>query len=154
MKGISAFIATALLIVFTVAIGGMISLWLTGFTSTTTKTISGESGNKTTCMYAGISLRNLNFANPYLTGRIENTGNVVLGNINLQILYQNASTQKIPLCLVSGTAQACTSSDIILSQSNVISFSVSSGSNYDKIRLTSNCSGVADEAERIDVTTS
>jgi flagellin-like protein len=36
MKGISPMIAVVLLIAFTVAVGGIISVWLTGFTRTTT----------------------------------------------------------------------------------------------------------------------
>jgi flagellin-like protein len=151
MKGISPMIATVLLIAFTVAIGGIISIWLTTYTTTTTETISKESETRMTCMYAGIALRNLKFNNSYLTGNIENTGSIKLSDINLHIIYQNASVEKIPLCLIGGIAKSCSTSNITLSQRDLISFNVSAGSNYDKIRVTSNCAEGTDEAERSEV---
>lgn len=54
MKGISTFIATILLIAFTVAVGGIISLFLTGFTKTQTGTAESIGTNVTKC--GGISI--------------------------------------------------------------------------------------------------
>jgi len=54
MKGVSPFIATILLIAFTVAIGGIISLFLTGFTRTQTGTAESIGTNITKC--GGISI--------------------------------------------------------------------------------------------------
>jgi FlaG/FlaF family flagellin (archaellin) len=59
MKGISAFIATILIIAITVVIGGMISLFLTGFTSTQTGTISQQTSNQTACAGAYISIESV-----------------------------------------------------------------------------------------------
>lgn len=42
-------IATVLLIAFTVAVGGILSLWLTGFTTTTTSSVETASTNVTKC---------------------------------------------------------------------------------------------------------
>lgn len=151
MKGISPMVAVVLLIAITVIVGGIISVWLTGYTTTTTETISKESEARIACMHAGISIRNLKFNDPYLTGYIENTGSVKLGNINLQIIYQNASVEKIPLCLIGGTAGNCSASNITLSQGDLITFNVSIGSNYDKIRVTSNCTEGTYEAQRSEV---
>jgi len=39
MKGISPMIATVLLIAFTIAIGGILSVWLSGYTKTATTTV-------------------------------------------------------------------------------------------------------------------
>jgi flagellin-like protein len=154
MKGISPLIATVLLIAFTIAVGGIISIWLTGYTTTTTEIISEESEARIACIGAGISLRDLKFNSTisYLTGNIENTGTVKLGDIDLHILYQNASVEKIPLCLIGGVAKNCTKSNITLSQRDIVSFNVSSGSTYNKIRVTSNCSEATDEAESDEVT--
>ncbi len=54
MKGVSTFIATILLIAFTVAVGGIISLFLTGFTKTQTGTAESIGTNITKC--GGISI--------------------------------------------------------------------------------------------------
>jgi FlaG/FlaF family flagellin (archaellin) len=56
MKGVSAFVATILIIAITVVIGGMISLFLTGFTSTQTGTVSQQTSNQTACAGAYISI--------------------------------------------------------------------------------------------------
>jgi len=42
-------VATVLLIAFTVAIGGIINLWLTGFTTTTTSSVETAATNVTKC---------------------------------------------------------------------------------------------------------
>jgi len=48
-KAISPMIAVVLLIAFTVAVGGIMSLWLTGFTTTTTSSVETASINQTKC---------------------------------------------------------------------------------------------------------
>ncbi|MFH0710956.1 MAG: hypothetical protein V1944_00060 [Candidatus Aenigmatarchaeota archaeon] len=50
MKGISAMIATVLLIAFTVAIGGVMSIWLTGLTSTQQQQVSNQSSAQVKCV--------------------------------------------------------------------------------------------------------
>jgi flagellin-like protein len=49
-KAISPMIATILLIAFTVAIGGIISVWMTGYTRTTGASVSGATENMTACL--------------------------------------------------------------------------------------------------------
>lgn len=49
MKGISPMIAIVLLIAFTVAIGGIMSVWLTGLTSTQTQQVSNQSAAQVKC---------------------------------------------------------------------------------------------------------
>lgn len=49
MKAISPFIAIVLLIAFTVAVGGLISLFLTGLTTTQTGTAEAVTTNQTRC---------------------------------------------------------------------------------------------------------
>jgi flagellin-like protein len=48
-KAISPMIAVVLLIAFTVAVGGIMSLWLTGYTTTTTGSVETASTNQTKC---------------------------------------------------------------------------------------------------------
>ena len=49
-KAISPMIATVLLIAFTVAVGGILSLWLTGYMTTTTGIVETASTNQTKCV--------------------------------------------------------------------------------------------------------
>jgi len=48
-KAISPMIAVVLLIAFTIAVGGILSLWLTGFATTTTQSVETASTNQTKC---------------------------------------------------------------------------------------------------------
>lgn len=55
MKGLSPIVATVILIAFAVAIGGLVAVWLTNFTDTTTG-FTGQKGSQlTNC--AGIGLK-------------------------------------------------------------------------------------------------
>lgn len=54
-KGISTFIAAILLIAFTVAVGGIISFWLTGYTTTSTGAVEASTSNQTKC--AGVFIK-------------------------------------------------------------------------------------------------
>ena len=49
MKGISPLIAAVLLIAFTVAVGGIISLWLTSFSKTTTSAVQTSTEKQVKC---------------------------------------------------------------------------------------------------------
>jgi len=49
-KAISPMIATILLIAFTVAVGGIISVWMTSYTRTTGASVSSVTENTTACM--------------------------------------------------------------------------------------------------------
>lgn len=143
-KGISPMIATVLLIAFTVAVGGLISVWITGFTSTTTEEVGKQSETEIYCSYGGISVSSLSYCNYYLSGIVRNTKMVTIGNITLQIIFTNASVQKIYLCQ---NGSACTgASNMTLSPGEIASFNVSiGGSNYNKIHIYTNCSNVYDD---------
>lgn len=142
MKGISPLLATILLIAFTVAVSGIISLWLISFSKTTTTTVGTEAETQLVCSYAGISLYDVKYSNNYLSGTIENVGSVPLGNISLQVIYTNATQQKFELCLVGNQAISCSVSNISLtSYGDIVTFNISiGGSNYNKIRAIGNCS--------------
>lgn len=49
MKGISSIIAAVLLIAFTVAVAGIVSVWSTTMTTSQTKTITNQSAGQTVC---------------------------------------------------------------------------------------------------------
>jgi flagellin-like protein len=141
-KGISPLIATVLLIAFTVAVAGIVSVWITTFTTTSTQSVSGHSETELVCVYAGVKLSDLKYcsSNGRMSGIVENTNLIDLGNITLQVIYQNASSQKIYLCLNGSSCNALGASTMALTPREKQSFNVSiGGSNYDKIHLYTNC---------------
>ena len=146
-KGISSLIASVLLIAFTVAAFGIIQLWGISFISTQTEQVSGQTETELTCIYGGISVSTLRYCNSYLGGIVENTNMIDLGNVTLQIVYQNSTMSSHPLNN-SGTEIYMT-----LEPGEWESFNVTiSGSNYNKIHLYTNCSDVYDDATTADVT--
>jgi len=151
MKGISPLIATVLLIAFTIAVGGLISIWLTGFTQTTTQSVGSQASNQITCANGGLSLSSLSYCNGYLAGKITNQGTVSLGNLSLTVIFTNSSnTQNLYLQLQGSSVGAISTccSNLTLSASMIQAFNITiGGSNYDTFRLTSNCSGVVATAD-------
>jgi len=141
MKGVSPLIATILLIAFTLSVAGIVSIWLTGFARTSTETVGKESSTQLICSYGGIALSNLKFSNNRLSGSIENTRTIILGNITIQVLYTNASSPQTEKLYVSLTPR------------EKYSFNISISYNYDKIRVITNCSSVYDEVGSSEVTT-
>jgi flagellin-like protein len=143
MKGISPLVATVLLIAFTVAVAGIISVWLTGFARTSTSTVGKESERQLICSYAAISLRSVKYStsSSTLSGILENSGSVAIGNLSLQIIYANATTQKFELCLIGNQALNCSVSNISLAKyGDAITFNVSASRDFDTIIATGNCS--------------
>lgn len=156
MKAISPLIATVLLIAFTVAVGGILSLWLTTFTKSQTTIVGQRSETDLQCSYGAISISDLKYSSGgrTLSGRIENTRIISLGNITLQIIWANSSLTKYNLCLVNNVANNCSSANLSLVPREVITFNVSVSSDYSKIRVYTNCSAVFDEATSADVSSS
>lgn len=157
IKGISPLIATVLLIAFTVGVAGIVSVWLTGFTKTSTESVEEQSTTQLTCVYGGVSLRNLKYANTNISGNIENTGQISLGKITIQVMYTNRSdVLEQKLCLFGTNVYNCTAANLTLSPREMKSFNVTSGTgavgNIDKVRVFTNCSSVYDEADNSEIT--
>mgnify|MGYP000218039353 CR=1 FL=1 len=155
MKGISPLIATVLLIAFTVAVAAVISLWLTGFASTSSETVSQHAETELYCAYGGISISNLKYCSSTgrLAGIIENTRLVDIGNVTLQIIYANATNEKIYLA-EDGSARSG-GSTLSLTPREQVSFNVTiGGSNYDRIHVYTNCTNVYADARSNDVISS
>ena len=154
MKGVSPLVATVLLIAFVVAVAGIIAAWTTGFAKSQTQVVEQQSTYAITCGYGSINMKSLIFqsASTRLAGTIENNGQISLGNLTLRIVYQNATSQSIPLCSSASGAVSCSSVNLSMMPSDQSSFNVTLwGSNYDSIRVTTNCSTVSDTAARGDV---
>jgi len=152
MKGISPFIAVILLIAFTIGVGGIINLWLSSYTRTTADVVGNQSSTEIKCTYGGISLKNLKYAGGNITGKVENTGTISLDNIQLQALFKNQTSMKIALCGTATSPFNCSSANLSLSSREAASFNVSiGGSNYDDIRVITNCASVFDSVDASEV---
>jgi flagellin-like protein len=133
-KGISPIIASVLLIALVIATAGIYSGWFTNFIKSITSMIKETEEKRITCTYGGISLSNLEFNTSYhnLTGEIDNTDIIVLGNIDLEIFYDNSTKEEKDL-------------DKVLEPGEKDVFNVLIDSNYQKVRVITNCSNVYDE---------
>jgi len=156
IKGVSPLIATVLLIAFTIAVAGIISVWLTQFTTTTTQTVSGQGTTQILCGTGGIALSNVQYCNAtgapvYVTGYISNTGSIGLGNITMTILYADASRETAYLNNNGGTlvrnSTCCGNFTFLPTDKYLFNFTFSKA-NIDTIRVTTNCTTlkVTDEA--------
>lgn len=139
-KGISPFIATVILIALAVTVASVFSGWLTSFTKETTEEVGERSKRRVICSYGGIALSDLeyNTTSGNLTGRIENIDIIPLGNIDLEIFYDNATKEKKEL-------------NKALEPGEMDVFNVAIDDNYERIRVITNCSDVSDEASSGDV---
>ncbi len=134
-KGISPFIAEVLLIGFTVAIASIVILWFTGFTKTSTKTISEQANIQMVCTYAGIDFYGnviYNQSSGIVSGYLRNTGNVPLGGISFQVLYDNGTVQNFPEKIAE------------ILPANLASFTLEDiSSNFKMIYVSTNCTNPA-----------
>ncbi|MCX6821687.1 MAG: hypothetical protein NTW30_02805 [Candidatus Aenigmarchaeota archaeon] len=145
MKGVSPLIASVLLIAFAIAVAGLYSGWITSFTKTTTEQVQEQSEKKVTCSYGGIALDDVKYnkTTGNLTGTVENTDLISLGNIDFEIFYANATREKLDLNMTLEPGERNT----FIRQ--VIDMNITN--NYNKIRVITNCSNVYDEISSSDV---
>ena len=148
-------VATVLLIAFTVGVGGIISVWITGFTQTSSKIVSKEGEGQILCSNGAIDLSNLRYSSSTnnMSGIVKNNGRITLGNITLQVIGTNGTQRSIPL---NDSEAGSSGNYLALRPGQIFSFNQSVGtvgSNYDKVWIYSNCSSVTDIAGRNDVTT-
>lgn len=157
LKGVSPLVATVLLIAFVVAVAGIISSWANSFASSQTQLVGQQSSISITCSYGHILMQNLRFQSgpQRLSGTIVNTGTIALGNATLSIVYQNATSQNIGLCSDPTGSASCAVGNLTLSVSDQAGFNVTIwGSNYDNVKIRTNCSTVGFTATRGDITSS
>ena len=158
MKGLSPLVATVLLIAFTVGVGGLISVWITGFTQTSSKIVSNEGEKQIICSNGAVDLTNLRYCSSTnnISGIIKNNGRIALGNITLQTVFTNGSVVSHALN-DTGTGAASSGNYLALKPGQLFSFNVSIGGGssgvYDRLWIYTNCSGVTDSAVSSDVTT-
>jgi len=152
-KGVSPLIATVLLIAFTIAVGGIISVWLTSFTTTTTQTVGKQSEAQIICGTGGIQLSNVGFCSPILSGYITNTGSISLGNLTFTVLY-NDNTREMFYAnynvnnsgFVSNQSSCCGSLTMLPGEKYWFNFTIRA-SNYKILRVVTNCTTITDEVD-------
>ncbi len=151
-KGLSPLIATVLLIAFTVAVAGIVSAWITGFTKTSTTTVGDTATTELICSYGHISLSSMSYCSNRIAGIITNIGQVTLGNITLQELYTNQTTTTLYLCKSGSAVVTCSgASNLTLVPRESVAFNISIGnSNYGTARIYTNCSSSYAEAKQGD----
>jgi len=148
-KGVSPLIATVLLIAFTIAVGGIISVWLTSFTTTTTQTVGKQSETQILCGTGGIQLSNVGYCSSYITGYITNTGSISLGSITFTVLYSNASREMFYANYSGGAVSRVSSNGSLMmlpGEKYWFNFSIG-GSNYQILRVVTNCTTITDEVD-------
>lgn len=156
MKGISPLIATVLLISLTVAVAGIVWAWSGPFFKDQTKRVSEQSDRTLFCSYGNINVKDLKFQSTQsrLSGNIENTGQIAVGNITISVVYQNSTSQTVKLCNDPTGSVSCSGGNLSLDIAERVGFNVSIwGSNYESIRVSTNCSQVSDTADRGDIST-
>jgi flagellin-like protein len=148
-KGVSPLIATVLLIAFTIAVGGIISVWLTSFTTTTTQTVGQQSQTQIVCGTGGIQLSNVGYCSPYITGYVSNTGSISLGNITFTVLYADTTREMFYTqynSTVMKLSTCCGNFTMLPGEKYWFNFSISK-SNYQILRVVTNCTTITDEVD-------
>lgn len=145
-KGVSPFIASVLLIAFAIAVAGLYSGWITSFVEETTEEVGERSEKRVTCSYGGIALDDLEYNKTIanLSGTVENTDIIVLGNIDFEIFYSDASRDKLDLNMMLEPGERDTFNQNVINMNRT-------DIDYTKIRAITNCSNVNDEASASDV---
>lgn len=150
MKGLSPLIATVLLIAFTVAVAGIVSLWVTGFTNLTTKQIQNQSLTRVNCTYGSIAISNVNYCSTsnYLSGQLSNNGLITFGAVSLQEVYNNGTSPIQHLCLASSSVVSCNASNLTISPGYLYTFNVSGiSSGFSLVNVITDCIGVTDNTQ-------
>jgi flagellin-like protein len=87
MKGVSPMIATVLLIAFTIAVGGIISIWLTGYTRTTTEAVGGGTEKQIKCAASILKIKDVSNTSQNVTILVYyESGSESLSNITCEAL--------------------------------------------------------------------
>lgn len=98
MKGISPFIAVVLLIAFTVAIGGILSVWFSTITTSQTATVQSSSDALAKCSSTAISISDVRYntsaaATPKMVNvTFSSSGNQNLKNVTITVTGGGSAT--------------------------------------------------------------
>lgn len=151
---IVAIIVVAVLVAVLILLRVLVSSWVSEFATSQTNLIEEQSTISIVCSYGNINMKNLNFQTSIseLSGTLQNTGQISLGKISLNITYQDGVSQKIGLCEDSSGAIVCSSPDLSLTTEQEKTFKVGiEESDISFVKVTTNCTTVTDISEIQDI---
>ena len=96
MKAVSAMIATVLLIAFTIAVGGILSVWLSNLTISQTTTVSSGTDKQVKCSASALRIAEVRY--PTGVGR---------SSVNVSVIY-DSGTESLSNITVEITARGIT----------------------------------------------
>jgi archaellum component FlaF (FlaF/FlaG flagellin family) len=132
-------IMTVVFIVIRYSTSFILGMWLKGFTEEQTAEVATRSQSQIACSVGGISLSGINYCNGLLKGNVINTGTISLGNLTLQVLYSDQSIEKFNL-------------QQQLKPTETYQFTINIKTNYDRVKIISNCTSVFDEVSSAEIT--
>lgn len=141
MKGISPLIAAVLLIAFTVAVGGIVSVFFTSFTKQTTGSVSSQGGQLVSC--AGVSPTVDSVLYPvsgtgYVNATFTNPGSLNITNVTVYVAMPNGSTFTMQYGLLGGSMYL----NPLSSNQTQTLVTPSGGVSPSEVRVTGFCNGV------------
>ncbi len=139
-KGISPLMSEVLLVAFAVTVAVIIGTWYTGFTKQSTQEVSEQSQQTISCTYGGVRIYDVtyNSTSGNITGLVENTGNIKLTNVDLQIICKD------------GSVYTRDKNYTLLPREEVyfnVQLGCSSFQDLVKVRVTTSCTSVYDDIE-------
>ena len=150
MKSLSPLISAVLLIAFAVSISVIIKTWFENISRESAESIGSQTEKRLLCSRGSISLLEVKFCNSYLSGKIENSGEISLGNISLLLIYSSGS-ENLGMCRIGLEVTNCTEKNLTLIPMEKVSFNLSVSPGFEEIRILTNCTDVYDEVESGDV---
>ena len=140
MKAISSMIATILLIAFTVAVGGILSVWFTGLATTQTAGIENKTGGVIKCV-GGLLVEEAKV--PSSTGTVLN----VTYTNNAQYSVSGIYVEIVNASLVS--TESGDTSSLTPGAMGVHTMSISAGTPITRVRVRGSCEGqtISDDCE-------
>ncbi len=106
MKGISPLIATILLIAFTVAVGGLLSVWFSTLTTSQTQTVQAGSDALASCATTSISIDSVRFvrnaASTWVNVTVASSGSQNLKNLTITVSGAGSVTRSVVFYNSSG----------------------------------------------------
>jgi flagellin-like protein len=113
MKGLSPFIAAVMLIAFTVAVGGIISIFLTGFFKSSTASVGSGGQALISCAGANPTVDLVKYTSAgtgtYVNVTFSNPGSLTIQSVSVQYILSNGTVFTFPSGSLAASASNATS---------------------------------------------
>jgi flagellin-like protein len=134
MKGISAIIATVLLVAFTVAVAGILSMWATTLTVSQTQTVSNQSSGQALCS-PGLVIDEVRVNSTHAIVTYHNAGNQIISGVKV-LVKTNTTINSTDAYSVAPGATAGTTT-LTAGQPNAVVIVIIGTQDY--VRVTGTC---------------